>query len=184
MPASTYLIGYLPPENRKKGEFHKIAVKVARDDASIKYRQGYYEATDHEVAEADISSALRHPEPFPDDGLRIEASVQGGRLKVSALIPPARIRFTESGDQHQAEFSIHAALRDAKGVVVGGKPLFGRDVSIKLKTDRYTALLESDTVEIPTEAAAPAPGTYQLTVVVRDSSGWLAARTIDLTIAR
>jgi hypothetical protein len=55
-------------------------------------------------------------------------------------------------------------------------------VSINLKSERYTALLESDTVEIPTEAKAPPPGTYQLTVVVRDSSGWIAARTVDLTV--
>ena len=177
-----YLIGYMPPENRKKGEFHKISLKVARNDASVRYRQGYYDATDQEIAEADIGSALRHPETFPDQDLRAEASVQDGTLKVSALIPPARIRFTQVGDVRQATFSIHAALRDAKGAIVEGKPLFGRDVSLNLKPERFTALMDSDTVEIPTQAKAPPPGTYQLVVVVRDSGGWIATRTIDLTI--
>jgi VWFA-related protein len=177
-----YVLGYVPSAARKKGEFHKIGLKINRRDVSARYRQGYYEATDHEVIEADISSALQQPDAYADQSLNAEAKVANGTLKVSALIPPAKISFTESGGMHQASFSIHAALRDAKGAIVGGKPLFGRDIALNLKPERYTALIASDTTEIPTDAVPPPPGTYQLTVVVRDSGGWLAAKTIELVV--
>jgi VWFA-related protein len=177
-----YLLGYVPSATRKKGQFHKIDLRIGRPNVSARYRQGYYEATDQEIIEADITSALRQPELYPDQDLRVEARVESGTLKVSALIPPAKVRFTETGDAHQATFSIHAALRDVKGTIVGGKQLFGRDVSINLKAERFAALMGSDSIEIPTDAKAPPPGTYQLAVVVRDSSGWIAARAVDLTV--
>lgn len=37
-------------------------------------------------------------------------------------------------------------------------------------------------VEIPIEVPAPPPGTYRLIVVVRDSGGWIGARTVPLTV--
>jgi VWFA-related protein len=179
-----YLLGYVPSGNRKKGQFHKIEVKVGRPDLSLLYRQGYYELTDREVAVADVEVAFRQPEAFRHPGFDADTTVDGANLKVTALIKPAMIRLTPSGGNSQAAFSVHATLRDAKGALVGGKPLFGRDIGLNLTADKLAGFLDHDNIELPTDAKAPPPGTYQLTVVVRDSGGWLAARTIGLTVGQ
>jgi VWFA-related protein len=177
-----YLLGYVPAGNRRKGQFHKIEVKIARPDVSARYRQGYYELTPEELAVADVESAFKQPDAFRHPGFDGDADIAGPTLKVTALIKPAMIRFTPSRGNSQALFSLHATLRDAKGALVGGKPLFGRDVSLSLNAERLAAFLGSDNIELPTDAKAPPPGKYQLTVVVRDGGGWLAARTIELTV--
>jgi VWFA-related protein len=179
-----YLLGYAPAGNRRKGQFHKIEVKIARPDVSARYRQGYYELTEHELAVADVESAFKQPDAFRHPGFDGDADIIGTRLKVTALIKPAMIRFTSAGGSSQALFSLHATLRDAKGALVGGKPLFGRDISLNLNAEKLAGFLGSDNIELPTDAVAPPPGTYQLTVVVRDSGGWLAARTIELTVGQ
>jgi hypothetical protein len=79
---------------------------------------------------------------------------------------------------------VHATLRDEKGALFGGKPLFGKDVSVRLNSTQLEALLKSDNVEIPVEVDAPTPAKYRLTVAARESGGWIGARTIDLTLQR
>jgi VWFA-related protein len=176
-----YLIGYVPPSGRKPGRFHRIDVKVGRADLDVRHRRGYYAMTDRDVVTSDVQQALGRPELFEGAGLEVEAAVEGRRLRVTAFLPPRALRFTEAGDVRVADATVHAVLRDDTGRLVNGRPLFGRDVGLKLNALQLERLLESDNVEIPVDVDAPPAGTYRLTVVARDSGGWIAAQTIELT---
>jgi VWFA-related protein len=180
-----YLIGYTPSGSRKKGQFQKIEVKVARPDLDLRYRRGYYEATEQELARKDVESALRDPSSFAHEGFDVETRVEDGKLWVITFIPPTAIRFTTDGDAQKADFSVHATLRDGHGKLVGGKPIIGRDLGVRLSPDRVADLLSSGSkVEVRTDVKPPAPGAYQLVVVARDSSGWIAARALDVTVTK
>jgi len=177
-----YLIGYVPSSGRKPGRFHRIDVKVGRADLDVRHRRGYYAMPDKDVATSDVQQALGRPELFERAGLEVEAAVEGRRLRVTAFLPPWALRFTEAGDVHVANATVHAVLRDDAGRLVNGKPLFGRDVGLKLTARQLEGLLGSDNIEIPVDVDLPPAGTYRLTVVARDSGGWIGAQTIELTI--
>ncbi len=179
-----YLIGYVPSSGRKPGRFHRIDVKVGRADLDVRHRRGYYAMTDKDVATSDVQQALGRPDLFERAGLEADVSVEGRRLRVTAFLPPSALRFTEEGDVHVASATVHAVLRDDAGRVVNGRPLFGQDVGIKVNVGQLERLLASDNIEIPVDVDAPGPGTYRLTVVARDSGGWIGAQTIALTVGR
>lgn len=177
-----YLLGYVPPAGRKRGRFHKIEVRVARPGVDLRFRRGYQDATDSDLRSADIEKALTMPGVFEHSGLDAEGVVTGGTLRVTAYIPPSAIRFRASDGVSTADLSVHAALWDPQGKLVGGKALFGRDIAMRLKPDQLKALMDSDNVEIPVEVAAPRAGTYRLVVAAREGGGWLGARTVVLVV--
>jgi VWFA-related protein len=177
-----YLIGYTPGAERKKGRYHKIDVKVSRPDLDLRFRRGYVDATDREILTADIANALNVPGVYEGTGLEVDATVERGKLRVVAYLPPSAIRFGRSDDLRTATINLHAILRDQKGKPVGGGNLFGREIVLRLKEEQFKSLMTSDNVEIPVETAAPAPGTYRLVVVARDSGGWLGARALEVSV--
>jgi hypothetical protein len=66
--------------------------------------------------------------------------------------------------------------------MVGNRYLFTKTVDMRLPDARYTDLRSRDNVEIPADAPAPAPGRYQLAVVLRHSGGRLASATTDVVV--
>jgi len=46
------------------------------------------------------------------------------------------------------------------------------------------AIRASDKVAVRLDSPAPSPGTYLLTVVARDSGGWIAANLSEIVVAR
>jgi hypothetical protein len=180
-----YLIGYKPAGAAQAGKYHRIALQLRRPDLDLRYRRGYHAATARELATSDIEQALRSPAAFEQTGLEIDAAFNDrGKLRIVAFIPPTVLRFTASDRAHVAGISVHATLRDDKGVLLAGKPLFGRDVTLRLSASQLESLLKSDNVEIPVEVDPPPPAKYRLTVVARESGGWIGARTTDLTLQR
>lgn len=181
---SYYLIGYVPESSRTKGRFRKVSVTITRPNLDIRYRRGYYEWTERELADRDVENALQVPGAFVREGFDVSTSVEGETLKVAVDVSPRPIRFTDSGGEHQADFSVHGELRDSKGALVGGKPLAGRDIALRVNDDRLAAMRTADKLRVLLEAPVPSPGTYRLTVVARDSGGWIAVRSIQVTVHR
>jgi VWFA-related protein len=176
-----YLVGYSPTGARKKGSFRKIELKIARPGLDLRYRQGYYDASQDDLAEADLQTAVRFPAVFQSHELGVEAAVQGRSLRVVALLDPRSLTFTPAGNVQHCDISLHAVLRDLQGAIVGGRTLFGKDIALRLNPERLNALLASDNVEIPITVDAPPPGTYQLTLVARHS-GRIVSQMTGLTV--
>jgi VWFA-related protein len=178
-----YLIGYVPASTPKKGKFHRIEVKVARPNIDLRYRAGYYEATDKEVATREVESALRAPGAFTHTGLEIVATVEARQLRVTAFLPPTAVQFAPKDNMHIGEITLHATLHDSDGKLVGGKPLFGRDIGLRFTQAQIDGMRISDNVEIPVDVDAPKAGTYLLTVVARATGGWIGARTTSVAVS-
>jgi VWFA-related protein len=179
---SYYLIGYEPTLHRNKGRFRKVTLKVTRPDLDLRYRRGYFETTEQERVEEDVEYALHAPEAFDRPGFEVVAIPEGKTLKIAVRIPPAAIRFTPAGTEQRADFSVHGELRDAKGALVGGKPLAGRDVALRFNAERFAAVRAADRLIVWLETSLPATGQYRLAVVARDSGGWIAVRIIDVAV--
>jgi hypothetical protein len=178
-----YLIGYAPASTPRKGKFHRIEVKVARPNVDLRYRAGYYESTEKEVATREVTSALQTPGAFAHTGLEIAAKMEGAQLRVTAFLPPNVVQFTPKDNTHVAEISVHATLHDGAGKLVGGKPIVGRDIGLRFTQAQIDGMRASDNVEIPIDVDAPKPGTYLLTVAARATGGWIGARTTSVAIS-
>lgn len=179
-----YLVGYVPSAGRKKGRYRRIEVKTTRPGLELRFRRGYYDASEKDLLAGDIAKALNMPAVFNASGLEIDATVDGRTLRVTAFITPQVISFTRKDNTNHASMSVHAVLRDEKGQWVGGKELFGREIALRLKDEQVRSLLASDNVEFPVEVTAPAPGKYHLTVVARDTGGWIGAQATTLVVDR
>jgi hypothetical protein len=55
---------------------------------------------------------------------------------------------------------------------------------LELSPERMNAIRASDKVAVRLDSPAPSPGTYVLTVVARDSGGWIAADTSEVVVQR
>lgn len=179
-----YLMGYVPDVSRAKGRFRKMSAATTRPDVELRYRQGYYEWTESELAAQDIEQALLAPGAFNREGFNVATGIEGRLLKIVVGIPPAAVRFTAAGGEHRADLSVHGELRDASGALVGGKPLPGRDIALRVNDERLAAMRAADHLRVFLETPVPPPGTYTLAVVARDSSGWIAVRTLPVLIER
>jgi VWFA-related protein len=179
-----YLVGYTPSGPRRKGRFHKIEVRVSRPDLQLLHRSGYFEATDREMAEADVGTALRNPGAFVRGDFVVEARFDETQPRIIVLAPPVALTFTKDGAVQTATLTVHATLRDGQGRLVGDGPILARDITLRMDAERLARLLASDNLEIPFALDRPAAGSYQLTVVARDGGGWIAAHSQQVVIGR
>ena len=180
---SYYLVGYEPLETGKKGAFRAIKVVTTRPDVTLRYRRGYYAMSERERANADIEGAMRAPVAFKREGFVVSAAASDRQLQIDVRIPSAAIRIRRAGATERATFAVHAELRSTAGKQ-SVKALPGKDVVLDLSPDRMSAIRASDKVAVRLDSPAPSPGTYLLTVVARDSGGWIAADTSELVVGR
>ena len=181
---SYYLVGYEPLDPPRKSAFRAVKITTTRRDVTLRYRRGYYAMSERERAGADIDGAMRTPGAFRREGFLVSAETSERVLRIDVRIPTTAIRIRKAGDNEQATFAVHAELRSA----VNGRPrvktLPGKDVVLDLSPERMNAIRASDKVAVRLDSPAPSPGTYVLTVVARDSGGWIAAHTSDVVVAR
>jgi hypothetical protein len=57
-------------------------------------------------------------------------------------------------------------------------------VVLDLSPERMDAIRASDKVAVRLDSPAPSAGTYLLTVVARDSGGWIAANLSEIVVGR
>ncbi len=170
-----YLVGYAPVGARKEGRFYPVEVKVRRDGLRVRSRKGYEWLSDAKRNERGVSIALRYPTLYAEDGLAVEARVEGGRLKVAAILPTRALDFRRDGGQYANDIALFALLRDDQGKMVGDRYLFAKTVTMKLSEARYSDLRSRDNVEIPTDVEAPKAGRYTVTLVARHGGDRLSS---------
>lgn len=177
-----YLVGYTPRPSGRRGRFRRISVSVNRPGLVVRHRQGYYELSDRERSDQDIERALQMPGAFVHPAFTVQTAIEEGRLKIVVGVPPGPLRVTREGDELRSDFSVHGEVRTAKGGLVGGEPLPGRDIALRGDAGRMAAIRSVNSLRVVLDTAVPRPGVYQVAVVVRDSGGWMAVRLADLVI--
>jgi VWFA-related protein len=180
---SYYLVGYEPLEAGKKGSFRAVKMTTTRANVTLRYRRGYYAMSDRERANSDVDVAMRAPTAFARAGFVVSATTVDRTLQIDVRIPSTAIRIRPVGGNERATFTVHAELQPTKGRA-RARTLPGKDVVLELSPDRMNTIRASDKVAVRLDSPAPSPGTYLLTVVARDSGGWVAADTSQLTVAR
>jgi len=181
---SYYLVGYEPLEAPKKSTFREVKISTTRRDVTLRYRRGYYAMSDRDRASADVDTAMQSPGAFRRDGFAVSAATSNHVLQIEVRIPPQAIRIRPAGGTERAAFSVHAELRPMNGRSSRPKTLPGKDVVLDLSPDRMRSIRTSDKVAVRLDSPAPSPGSYLLTVVARDSGGWIAADTSELVVGK
>jgi hypothetical protein len=179
---SYYLVGYEPLEAPKRSTFREVKISTTRRDVTLRYRRGYYAMSDRDRASADVDTAMQSPGAFRREGFAVSAT-SNRVLQIEVRIPPHAIRIRPAGATERATFSVQAELRPMNGRS-RPKTLPGKDVVLDLSPDRMSAIRTSDKVAVRLDSPAPSPGSYLLTVVARDSGGWIAADTSELVVGK
>ena len=180
---SYYLVGYEPLETGKKGTYRAVRIVTTRPNVTLRYRHGYYAMSDREKASADVEGAMQTPAAFRRDGFLVAATTVERTLQIDVRIPSSALRIRSTGATERATFVVHAELRSTTGKR-NVKALPGKDVVLDLSPERMNAIRASDKVAVRLDSPAPSPGTYLLTVVARDSGGWIAANLSEIVVAR
>ena len=180
---SYYLIGYEPLETGKKGTFRAVKMTTSRPNVTLRYRRGYYAMSERERASADIDGAMQTPDAFRREGFVVSAATSDRTLQNDVRIPSSILRIRRAGANERARFAVHAELRPTSGRA-RVKTLPGKEVVLDLSPERMNAIRASDKVAVRLDAPAPSSGRYLLTVVARDSGGWIAANTSELVVPR
>lgn len=181
---SYYLVGYEPLDPPRKSAFREVRITTTRRGVTLRYRRGYYAMSERERAGADIDGAMRTPGAFRREGFLVSAATNDRVLRIDVRIPSTAIRIGKAGDNERATFAVHAELRSAGSGRPRVKTLPGKDVVLDLSPERMNAIRASDKVAVRLDSPAPSPGTYVLTVVARDSGGWIGAHTSEVVVAR
>jgi hypothetical protein len=180
---SYYLVGYEPLETGKKGTYRAVRMVTTRPNVTLRYRHGYYAMSDRERANADVEGAMQTPAAFRRDGFLVAATTVERTLQIDVRIPSSALRIRPTGATERATFVVHAELRSTTGKR-SVKTLPGKDVVLDLSPERMNAIRASDKVAVRLDSPAPSPGTYLLTVVARDSGGWLAANLSEIVVGK
>ena len=81
-----YVLGYQSPDTFRDGKYHRITVRVHKPGLTVRTRNGYYSASDHDVKAA----AKLVPPPDPVTALLTSpASVSGLGMRVNATVAKA-----------------------------------------------------------------------------------------------
>jgi VWFA-related protein len=180
---SYYLVGYEPLEAKKKAAFRDVKITTTRPNVTLRYRRGYFAMTDRDRANADVDVAMRAPTAFTRAGFAVSTTTVDRTLQIDVRIPSTAIRIRPSGGNERATFTVHAELQPANSRAKS-RTLPGKDVVLELAPDRMNAIRASDKVAVRLDSPAPPPGTYYLTVVARDSGGWMAANISELVVPK
>jgi VWFA-related protein len=180
---SYYLVGYEPRGAPKKSTFREVKISTTRRDVTLRYRRGYYAMSDRDRASADVDTAMQSPAAFRREGFAVSTATSNRVLQIEVRIPPHAIRIRPAGATERAAFSVHTELRPMNGRS-RPKTLPGKDVVLDLSPDRMSTIRASDKVAVRLDSPASAPGSYLLTVVARDSGGWIAADTCAIVVGK
>jgi VWFA-related protein len=180
---SYYLVGYEPLETGKKGTFRTVRIATTRPNVTLRYRHGYYAMSERERANTDVEGAMQTPAAFRRDGFLVAAATVERTLQIDVRIPSSALRIQRTGATERATFVVHAELRSTTGKR-NVRALPGKDVVLDLSPERMNAIRASDKVAVRLDSPAPSPGTYLLTVVARDSGGWIAADLSEIVVGR
>lgn len=181
-----YLLAYTPSDNRFKGDFRKVDVKVKGDGLKVYSRRGYLAredkaaaaaapATKEEQLLAAIKSPLARRDVELDAMLLYKAAAapadkakntqaSWGAIDINLIVDPKKLQFEKVGDKQETSYDVAGFIFDELGKRRGG---FSETITAALTPDEYrnvsrTGLSYSANTTLP-------PGAYQVRLAVRDN---------------
>jgi VWFA-related protein len=174
-----YLLGYTPTSAGSDRPFRQLTVSVKRSGVDVRYRKGYFSMSNAPaVRQRSLTTALTNPLGYQNEHVVVSPMIEAGNLSIEVLFPQDSIRFAEVDGQWRADITVGAELRDSNGRVVAGTEIPGKDIELRLSADEYARIQAARNLQTVLTAPAPRRGNYLLTVAVRDSAGWMAARLV------
>ena len=181
---SYYLIAYEPDADTfdpAKRRFNKLEVKVNRKDLHVRYRSGFFNVAESNVAAAQpkaqtpadqLRTALMSP--FGVSGLSLHLNAlfgnsekEGSFVRSLIHVPANELRFVDQPDgSKKAVFDVLAASFGDNGQVVDQ---LGKSYTLTAKPEVYKQLVEKGFVY---HFAFPVkkPGAYQYRIAIRDET--------------
>jgi VWFA-related protein len=182
---SYYQVTFASPRPELDGSFRKIAIKVARRDATVQGRSGYqalpalaatpaYETLLAKALEAEPLAGGAPTAPFRAAVLHFGLETEGRRHVLIVEVPLADAQFSPSvaGDTLRARIGILAVVKDEAGRVVGR---FVEERPVDTTAAKRTATQAETATFRPSLALRP--GLYRVAIAAGDAqTGRVAVR--------
>lgn len=177
MTRTGYLIGYVPADPIQDGAYRRIDVTVARRDARVLYRRGYYAREQlipydrrQFMTFSRMLTAMAYPEDIDDIGLDLDARLSDAEsspeVTVQGTIAARRLALDRDGDVTTGRLEIALFALDRRNRLVGE-----RWFSLELSLDRReheAALRDGVRLDVRTQVREAA---RHVKVVVYDFAG-------------
>lgn len=171
-----YDISYIPPKRKKRGEYHKIEVKLKRPGLIVRYKKGYSDFTERDIEKKNIASAFLSPSFFKD----ISFSCKTDFLFLRGGYPQFWIRLKLPLDQFKSDRVVSPPEKlalmfginewEENRVHLGGRVLRVKEAVEKGLDSLYRAFI--------TSIVKLKPGEYVARIILRQSGdqigGWEA----------
>jgi VWFA-related protein len=172
--SSYYLIGYVSPDSRRDGRYHRVSIRVNRPGVRVRARKGYY-APNHTAPRTTPVDSLQEmlASPTPLTGLRMRATAgvvrspdNTGRVRLTVEFHGEDVALETRGERFANDIDIGYEALD-----MSGKPrAWGRHLMhLKLKPETRAAF-PAHGARYVTEFDLD-PGRYQLRLAAREQVG-------------
>ncbi len=179
---SYYLIAYEPDSDTfdaKTRRFNKLSIKVKNKDLNVRYRSGFFNVADQNVAKTttnqtpsqQIQNALVSPFGVNDISLRLNAlfgndAAQGSFMRPLLHINAQDLKFTDEADgSKKAMFDVLAVIFGDNGVAIDQ---IAKSYTLTVKDELYQRIIKNGFVYYFT-LPIKKPGAYQFRVAIRDT---------------
>ncbi len=179
---SYYLIAYEPDADTfdaKTRRFNKLSIKVKNKDLKVRYRSGFFNVADQNVAKTttnqtplqQIQTALVSPFGVNDISLRLNALFGNDAAQGSFMLPLLHIsaqdlKFTdEAGGSKKAMFDVLAVIFGDNGAAIDQ---ISKSYTLTVKDEIYKRIMKNGFVYYFT-LPIKKPGAYQFRVAIRDA---------------
>ena len=172
-----YLIGYQPDDDTFKGkDFHRIEVRLKRDDLRISSRKGFYGREEKETRPKykNVNSPLYQAiaSPFQENGMDIRLTTlvgndakSGNYIRALFHINGQDLTFTdEPNGMKKVTLDVVAVTLDEKGKVIEE---FNRTYPIRIP-ERGVETVRQNGLDYSTDLPIEKPGFYSFRLAVRD----------------
>jgi len=173
--SSYYLLAYYPPNPKRDGKFHKIEVRVARPNLTIRSRRGYVNPSGKPPAPVkselspELLDALNSPIPISGLGMKVFAAPFKGTQPNASVLLGLELRGRDLKPQENDKVEISFVATDAKGKV---KASSKDAITLNLRPETK-ARVEQSGIRVMRRIEIP-PGRYLIRVAAHDSAGGAA----------
>jgi VWFA-related protein len=179
-----YLLAYTPSDNKFKGDFRRVEIKLKKDGLKVYSRRGYLAREDKPAAapttkEDQLLAAIKSPLARRDiemdamllykaaaapDSAKGTAQGSWGAVDINLIVDPKKLQFEQVGDKQQTSYDVAGFVFDELGKRRGGfsETITAALTAGELKQVTKTGLSYSANTMLP-------PGTYQVRLAVRDN---------------